>query len=144
MVVDNLKDFSMQWIMFGLLFFSLLTFTISFMFNNSPDALGTSGDKFDTYSADIKSKLVAVEEDSNELLNISSQNDPEVSNLGSKDSVATSYSITGTSRSFLSSIKLFMGWIITGDAGKVLVSIFVGMFGILSIYFITKWIRNGI
>jgi len=41
-------------------------------------------------------------------------------------------------------MKLFMGWIITGDAGKVLVSIFVGMFGILSIYFITKWIRNGI
>ena len=130
--------------MFGLLFFSLLTFTITFMFNNSPDALGTSGDKFDAYSSDIKSKLVAVEEDSNELLNISAQNDPEVSDLGSKDSVATSYSITGTSRSFLSSVKLFMGWIITGDAGKVLVSIFVGMFGILSIYFITKWIRNGI
>ena len=144
MATDNLKDFSMQWIMFGLLFFSLLTFTISFMFNNSPDALGTSGDKFDTYSSDIRSKLVAVEEDSNELLNISSQNDPEVSNLGSKDSVATSYSIMGTSRSFLSSTKLFMNWIITGDAGKVLVSIFVGMFGILSVYFITKWIRNGI
>ena len=124
--------------MFGLLFFSLLTFTISFMFNNSPDALGTSGDKFDTYSSDIRSKLVAVEEHSNTLLNISSQNDPEVSNLGSKDSVATSYSIMGTSKSFLSSTKLFMNWIITGDAGKVLVSIFVGMFGILSVYFITK------
>ena len=134
----------MQWIMFGLLFFSLLTFTMLFMFNNSPDALGTSGDKFDTYSSDIKSKLVMVVEDSNSLLNISAQNDPEVSNLGSKDSVATAYGITGISRSFLSSMKLFMGWIITGDAGKVLVSIFVGMFGILSIYFITKWIRNGI
>ena len=144
MAVDNLKDFSMQWIMFGLLFFSLLTFTMLFMFNNSPDALGTSEDKFDTYSSDIKSKLVIVVEDSNSLLNISAQNDPEASTLGSKDSVATSYGITGISRSFLSSMKLFMGWIITGDAGKVLVSIFVGMFGILSIYFITKWIRNGI
>jgi len=144
MAVENLKDFSMQWVMFGLLFFSLLTFSITFMYNNSPDALGTSGDKLNDYSLDIKSKLYAVEPDSNTLLNISSQNDPEVSNLGSKDSVATSYGIMGISRTFLESSKGFFGWIIEGDAGKLLISIFVGMFGLVSIYFITKWIRNGI
>jgi len=37
----------------------------------------------------------------------------------------------------------FMGWIITGTAGKMLVSIFLGMFGLMALYFITKWIRQG-
>ena len=144
MAVDNLKDFSMQWIMFGLLFFSMLTFTITFMFNNSPDALGDSQGKFDTYSTDIRSKLLVVENDSNSLLNISAQNNPEVSDQGSKDSVATSYGIMGTSRSFLESSKSFIGWMFTGDSGKVLISLIGGMFGLVSLYYITKWIRNGI
>lgn len=144
MAVDNLKEFSMQWIMAGLLFFSLLTFTISFMFNNSPDALGDSGDKFDTYATGMRSKLVQVEGDANSLLNISSQTNPEVSDQGSKDSVATSYGIMGSSKTFLDSSKQFLGWMFTGDSGKVLISLIGGIFGLVSLYFITKWIRNGI
>lgn len=144
MAIDNLKDFSVQWVLLGLLFFCMLVFTITFMFNNSPNALRDSGDKFETYSTGIKSKLLLVEDDSNSLLNITAQNNPEVSDQGSKDSVATSYGLMGTSKSFLESSKSFIGWMFTGDSGKMLISIFSGLFGISSIYFITKWIRNGI
>ena len=144
MAVENLKDFAIQWTLFGLLFFSLLAFATTFIYNNNPGALGDEGDKLGIYQTDMEGKLLIIEDSSNNLLNISAQNDPEVSDQGSKDSVATSYGIMGTSKTFLDSTKLFMGWIFTGTAGKMLVSIFVGMFGLLSVYFITKWIRNGI
>jgi hypothetical protein len=144
MSVDNLKDFSMQWITVGLLFFSLLIFATTFMFNNSPNALGDSQNKFNSYSDNMSSKLLLVENSANSLLNISSQTNPEISDQGSKDSVATSYGIMGTSKSFLDSSKSFLGWMFSGDSGKMLISLIGGIFGLSSLYFITKWIRNGI
>ena len=113
------------------------------MYNNNPGGLGTEGDKLSGYGNNISSSLVAVEGSSNSLLNTSAQNNPELSDLGSKDSVATSYGITGVGRNFISGFMPFMGWIITGTAGKMLVSIFLGMFGLMALYFITKWIRQG-
>jgi len=144
MAAENLKDFSIQWVLFGLLFFSLLAFGTTFIYNNAPGTLGDSGDKLSAYQTQIGNNLYEVENSSNELLNISSQNNPEVSDQGSKDSVATSYGLMGGAKSFLDSSKLFIGWVFVGTPGKMLVSIFVGMFGLLSIYFITKWIRNGL
>ena len=40
MADENLKDFTINWVLFGLLFFCLLTFTIIFIANNNSDALG--------------------------------------------------------------------------------------------------------
>ena len=143
MALENLKEFNIQWIMFGLLFFCLMTFAVIFMENNNPDGLGNVQDKFDEYNSDMQSNLMVVEGDSNSLLNISAQNNPEISDQGSKDSVATSYRMMGGSRSFLTSFKVFMKWMITGTAGQMLISLFVGMFGLTALYFITKWIRQG-
>jgi len=111
---------------------------------NNPGSLGDAGDNLGRYQSDINSNLYQVEDDSDILLNITSENNPEVSDLGSKDSVATSFGIMGSAKTFLDSSKLFMGWIFTGTAGQMLVAVFVGMFGLLSLYFITKWIRNGL
>jgi len=144
MAADSLKDFGVEWVMIGLLFFSLISFATTFMFNNNPGGLGTAGDKLDMYSSNISGNLLLTESDSNTLLNISSQNNPEVSNLGSMDSVATSYGIMGIAKNFMQSVKLFTGWIITGTAGEMLSSVFTGLFGLLSVCFIIKWIRNGI
>lgn len=144
MAIDNLKDFSIQWVLFGLLFFSLLAFATTFIYDNNPGSLGDAGDNLGRYQSDINSNLYQVEDDSDILLNITSENNPEVSDLGSKDSVATSFGIMGSAKTFLDSSKLFMGWIFTGTAGQMLVAVFVGMFGLLSLYFITKWIRNGL
>ena len=144
MAIDNLKDFSIQWITFGLLFLCLLTFATYFTAQNNPSALGPEGDKLSAYQTDIQSNLITVEGSSNALLNISAQNNPEVSDLGSKDSVATSYGIMGIARTIIGSMKLFFGWIFTGTSGLIIISIFVGVFGLTALYFITKWIRNGV
>lgn len=143
MAANNLKDFTVDWVLFGLLFFSLLSFAVIFVANNNPDALGDSQDKFDTYSSDVNSKLILVEDESNALLNISALSNPEESFLGSRDSVATSYGLTGTGKGFIDSFKLFMGWVLSGAIGKLLTGVLVGLFGLTSIFFITKWIRTG-
>ncbi len=144
MAIDNIKDFSVQWVLFGVLFLSLLGFATSFIYQNSPGALGVEGDKLGVYQTNITGQLVVVESDMDDTLEILAQNDPEVSDQGSKDSVASSFSIRGTANTMISSFKLFMSWIFAGTIGQLLVSVLVGMFGLLSVYFIFKYIRNGI
>jgi len=144
MADENLKDFTVGWIITGLLLTSLITFTIGFMYNNNPLGLGDDGDYiFNKTQSDINSKLYEVETDSNELLNITSKTNPETSFLGSRDSVATSYSLKGTATSTWSRMKIFISWILVGDIGKMLLTVFGGIIGFISIYFITKWIRQG-
>lgn len=142
-MVDNLKDFTNNWIMFGLLFFMMMSFTIYFFAYNGTEGLGDSESKFTDAQSSVQSKLIDVENESNILMNISAQTDPQVSQLGSSDSVATSYKLTGTSKGMWESSKVFIKWILTGTTGEILISIFSGMILISSIYFITKWIRAG-
>lgn len=143
MGVDNIREFSIQWILFGLLFFCLLSFAISFMFFNNPTGLGDSKEVFEDSQTSIQSKLVATEDGSNILLNITANTNPTEGFLGSRDSVATSYGTTGTAKGFFESTKIFMGWILTGTSGQILISVFGGMFGLLALYFIIQLIRSG-
>ena len=143
MADENLKDFSVNWILFGLLFFSLLTYSISFMFYNNPLGFGDSESMFSDSSDSINSELISVSNSSNSLLNISAETNPENSFLGSRDSVATSYGVAGTGKGFFESSKIFMGWVLTGTTGEILIAVFSGIIGFLSLYFITKWIRAG-
>ncbi|MCK4648070.1 hypothetical protein KAT51_00960 [bacterium] len=144
MAVDSLKDFGVMFILAGLLFLSLLTFAIGFTSQNNPDALGTSEDRFDKFKNNFTSTLISTEEEGNELLNISAESDPEVSNLGSRDSVATSYGIAGNSGGFFNIIRQFFEWVIPGSDGVIIMSVLGGIFAFLLAYFVTKWIRNGI
>lgn len=143
MATDNIKDFTVQWVMFGLLFFSLLSFAITFTFNNNPNGLGDTGGVLETYQNNISNRLYETEDSGNAILNISAETNPEVSDLGSRDSVATSFGTVGTAKSFFTTSKQFFGWIITGTAGKILVSTLGGLFALLSSYLIFKYIRQG-
>lgn len=140
----NLKDFSINWVLFGLLFFCMITFSISFMFYNNPIGLGDADDIFEDAQTNVQGKLRSLPEESNALLNITAETNPEVSDLGSRDSVATSYGITGSSKGFFESSKIFMGWVLVGTTGELLIGVFGGLFSLTGLYFITKWIRNGI
>ena len=149
MAVDNIKDFSIQWILFGLLFFSLLSFGTLFVSNNNPNALGDSEEIFNVASQNISSKLIQVEADSDIVKNITSKTNPEIGDLGSRDSVATNFEIAGTSKGFWEASKSFIGFIIpsrsdNGNAGAILVSVFGGMIGLTVLFFIIKGIRNGL
>ena len=144
MADDNLKDFGVSWIQMGLLFFCLLSFAIAFIFYNNPTGLGESEDIFENTHSSLEGNLIALPSDSNALLNITAQTNPEISDLGSRDSVATSYGVAGNSKGFFESAKIFLAWILVGEVGQLLLAVFGGLFGFVSLYYITKYVRNGI
>jgi hypothetical protein len=144
MTEDNLKDFAVNWILTGLLLTSLITFAIFFMYSNNPIGLGTNANYvFNQTSYGINVNLYEVEGKSNELLNITAQTNPETSFLGSRDSVATSYKMKDAGVSNWEQMKMFISWVLVGDMGEMLIIVFGGIIGFLSIYYITKWIRTG-
>lgn len=143
MADQNIRDFSSGWIQFGLLFFCLLSFAIGFMVYNNPDGLGESEDKFETYQGMIEANLTGLESNMNRDLNVTSKTNPEISQLGSRDSVATAYSTYGTSKSFLDTAKLFMAYVLTGTAGQIVIGVFLGIAALTGLHFITKKIRQG-
>lgn len=144
MADENLKDFSISWVLVGLLFTCLLTFAITFMDNNNPNGLGDDMDYILNKSqSDINSQLYLVDDDANEILNVTSQTNPETSFLGGRDSVSTSYSLRKTGVSNWEKLKIFVAWVFIGDIGKLLISVIGGILGLVSIYFITKLIRQG-
>ncbi len=143
MAPTNLKEFSIEWVLFGLLLFCLLTFAITFMFYNNPTGLGDSSNILNKSLIGIQSNLVALPDDSDALLNITSVTDPEASFLGSRDSIATTYGMTGTGKGFFTKSKILLAWIFTGTSGQILIGVFGGLFGLGALYWITKWIRIG-
>ena len=145
MAEDNIKDFTVNWIITGLLTFSLVSFAIFFMFYNNPLGFGDAAEgKFSEISDSIGEKLSAIEGDSDSILNITANTNPEASELGSRDSVAAAYKTKASSSGFFEAMKIFFSWIFVGEMGKMLLSVFGGIFGFVSVYFIVKWIRNGV
>lgn len=144
MADNNLKEFTVNWILTGLLLTCLLTFTIMFMVNNNPIGLGDDGGYIlNQTRSDLNTQLYEVDSDTNSLLNITAESNPEASFLGSRDSVATSYGLRGGAISNWQRMKILISWILVGDMGKMLLTVFGGILGTMSLYFITKWIRNG-
>jgi len=144
MAQENLRSFTVNGVLAGLLMTCLLAFAIGFMASNNPDGLNDGTDEIfsDSYS-DQSDALYEVPEDSNLLLNITANTNPEVSDLGSRDSVATSYSATGTGKSSWESAKDLISWVFTGTTGKILLGVFGGLIGLLAFFFIVKNIRQG-
>ena len=144
MAEDNLKDFAVNWMVIGLLLFCLIAFTLSFMYDNNPIGLNDgSSIILNTTNSNLNTRLYAVESEADELLNITANTNPEVSDLGSRDSVATAYKTYGTSKGMWESTKILIAWVFVGETGKILLGVFTGLIGFLGVYFITKWIRTG-
>jgi len=144
MATDDLKSFTMQGVVGGLLLVSLVTFALSFMYLNNPGGLGSGTDNvFDDVSSKTYSTLLETQDEANNLLNITSNTNPEVSDLGSRDSVATSYSAFGTAKKSFGNAKVLISWVFTGTSGKLLLGVFTGMIGLLAYFYIYKHIRQG-
>ena len=142
---ENMKDFTINWIVTGLLLFSLIAFTTFFMLNNNPDyGLNDGTDNvFSVASGNISSRLLEVSNDANIVSNITANTNPEVSDLGSRDSVASAYSMKGTGTGYWEAGKLLLSWVF-GDTGGYLIIAFGGIIGFLAVYYIIKLVRNGI
>lgn len=145
MALDNLKDFTMQGLVGGFLLVSLLVFAISFMAANNPTGLGDgTSDRFTTLAKNSTTNLLESPTDSDVLLNITANTNPETGDLGSRDSVASAYSASGNAKEIFETSKDLIGWVFTGTPGKILLGSLAGIIGFLAWYFITKFIRQGL
>jgi len=144
MATDNLKGFTMQGVTGGLLLTCLLAFAIGFMYINNPTGLGDDADSvLQGAYTDSNDRLLETPNDADTLLNITSNTNPEASDLGSRDSVSTSYSATGTAKGSFEAAKDLISWVFTGTTGKLLLGVLAGIIGLLSYFFISKHIRQG-
>ncbi len=145
MADQNIKQFTISWILFGLLFFSLIIFAITFMANNNPagNGLGDAQSIFLNVNATLSGRLLKMPDEGNTLLNITSKTNPEVSFLGSRDSTASAYSLFGNGKGFFESSKIWIKWIFSGFIGDLLLAVFGGLLSIAGLYWIFKYIRTG-
>jgi len=140
---ETLKDFTVNWMIGGLLIFCLLAFSISFVYNNNTDALndGTSN-VFSSTQGNYSGNLLEAPSDANSLLNITSNTNPEVSDLGSRDSVAVSYEAKGSAAAYWEGGKYLIGWVFAGTSGKILLGVFGGIISLSSMFFIWRFIKG--
>ena len=144
MAEEGIKDFTINWMMGGLLMFSLLAFAISFVYNNNTSALDDgTGDIFSASYDNTSTRLYASTTDSNTLLNVTSGTNPQLSQLGDRNSVAVSFGAKGTGTSYWEGSKSLLSWVFSGTAGKILLGVIGGMVGFLSVFYIWRFIRSG-
>lgn len=143
MAENNLKDFTTNWMVAGFLMFCLLTFTITFMYDNNPLGLDDgTGDIFNQNYDNISNRLVETSQDANFLLNITANTNPEVSDLGSRDSVAAGFEAKKTATANWEDSKKIIGWVFSGDSGKV-INVIGALLTFLSAFYIWRFIRAG-
>lgn len=143
MANDNIKDFSINFVLYGLLFVALCTFAVTFIINNNQyamdnDLLNSTNNSL----ISVQSNLVDIETTGNDISNTTSYTDPEASYLGSKDQVATAYSMAGSSKVTFESSKKILG-IVLGDNAILIISIISGIIVFSFVYFIIKLLRVG-
>ncbi len=142
---DNLKDFGIGWVLYGVVLFCLITFATIFMAANNPIGLGDkTSAQLGITMGNLTSAIYQLPEDTDGLLNISADTDPTEGYLGSRDSVATSYGIMDIGRIMFTSSKTLISWVFSGAVGEMLLSVFGGLFSLIALYWIIKIIRNGL
>lgn len=142
MADDNIKDFTVNWVLAGLLIFSLLTFTLVFVFNNNPSALGENEEQLTILKTDLSSSLTEVEGDIDTQFNSSAQLNSEDTVLGTASASGTSYGFAGTSQTNWTIIKQMIAWIFAGTFGQIVIKILSGIIGIALLYYVIKLIRS--
>ena len=144
MALDTLRDMSVQFSMAGLLLVCLLGFAISFMVANNPIGLDDgTGDVFTSSYGDTSSLVLESGDTSNEFLNITSNTNPEVSDLGSRDSVSTGFLAKGSATDYWTASMNLMGWVFSGFIGKMLLASIGSLVGMLAGFLIWQYIRTG-
>src|SRR6056297_1446895 len=128
MAEETLKDFTVNWILTGLLFTALLSFTILFMANNSTIGLSDNASEiFGNSQTTFNSRLQNVSNEADDVLNITANTNPEVSELGSRDSVASSFQNKKTASGYWQSTKVLLSWIFSGTIGKTILASIAGI-----------------
>ena len=145
MADENIKDFGSGWIQVGVVLFCMISFATIFFASNNPIGLGNeAATQLGITGDNLSSAIFQLPDDTDALLNISANTNPTEGFLGSRDSVASSYGIMDVASGFFTSSKTLISWIFFGVVGQMLLVIFGGLFGLYSLYYIIKWVRNGL
>lgn len=144
MADEGMKDFTVTFIIGGLLMFCLLTFTILFMYNNNTEALGEAEDKLSSNYDSSSDTLISITGDSDSMLNITANTNPETSDLGSRDSVSVAYESKSIAYDNWENSKEIIAYVFSGTSGIVLLSVFGGIIGLLTVFNIWRFIKTGL
>lgn len=142
MAGDNIKDFALTWILAGILIFSLLSFTLIFVFNNNPIALGENEEQINILTDNLSSSLIAIEGDMDLKINSSAKLNSEDTSLGTASASSASYGILGSSQDNWTIIKRMVAWVFAGAFGQTIIKIISGIFGLVALYYVIKLIRS--
>jgi hypothetical protein len=142
MAEDNIKDFTVTWILAGVIIFALLTFALTFVYNNNPSALGENEEQITILKGNFSNSLQEVEGESNTQFNTSAQLNSEDTVIGTASASSTSYGFAGTGQSKWTIIKQMIAWVFAGTFGQILIRILSGLFGIVALYYVIKLIRS--
>lgn len=142
MAEDNIKDFSVAWITAGIIVFALLTFALTFTFNNNPSALGENEEQIQIIQGDLQDSLTEVETEMNIKTNSSAQLNSEDTALGTASASTTSYGFAKTSQDNWTIIKRMIAWVFAGTFGQVLIKFLSGIVTLVLLYYIIKLIRS--
>jgi hypothetical protein len=144
MADESMKDFTITWVMAGLLIFCLLAFALTFVYNNNTTALNDgTWQIINSSQGEFTNTLLEVSGDSNEMLNTTANTNPEIGNLGSRDSVAVAFKAKGTATSYFEISKNLLAWVFSGTAGAILLGTFGGIISITALFFLWRFIRGG-
>jgi hypothetical protein len=143
MAQENLMKYTNTVVLACLLIFSLLVFASGFIKANNPSALGDDAAWFNSTQENISASLYELDTGTDVILNITSKTNPEVSNQGSQDSVASSFKYYQTSKGLWDSSKSLIGNVFSGAVGKMLLVVISGMIAFGFIYYITRLVRSG-
>lgn len=142
MAMQDIKDFTIHWVTFGFLFFALMIFVLTFIYNNNPTALNGQEALFETSSNNFSSNLLEFEQDLNANINTSAILTSSNTEIGAGASSATSYSFFSTGKDNWKGTKGFISWIFSGLVGKIIISVLGGMIGVIALFYIIKLLRS--
>ena len=142
MADQDIKDFTVNWVLVGLLVFSLLGFTMVFLSSNNPNALGDMESNFENTYTKFSNSLIEIELENQDQLEVSSELNSESAAVTTQGAASTSYSFMGSAKEFWQSSKVFLSWIFTGTMGNVLIAVISGLFGIIGLYYIIRLLRR--
>ncbi len=139
---DNIKDFTLTWVLTGILIFSLLSFGLIFVFNNNPTALGENDEQLEILQANLSNSLEEIEGEMDSKMNSSAKLNSEDQALGTASASSTSYGFMGTAQSKVTIMKTMILWIFAGTFGQILIKILSGIVGLVGLYYIVVFIRR--
>ncbi len=136
MANQNLKDFTTNWVLLGLLAFALLSFALGFTSVNNPNAFGSASGVFTNTSNQLNSNLLQVPSAANNVSNVSAITQSLDTSGSAAISASTSYNFLGTGKLFWKSLINLISFVFSGTIGHIL----IGVLGGLVLYEAIYWI----